>query len=69
MSTREVLIERWAITERRGGSVFKTRLIEEAWVPWEDWRESGDPDIQHVPLSTKRLRAIHSAGGSEYRRV
>jgi len=65
----EVLIEVWRITERRGGAVFRTKFIEERWVPMEARFSSGDPDLIYASLSTKRTDEIYAAGGNTIRRV
>ena len=43
----EVLREVWRITERRDGAVFKTKYIEDRWVPLDGMpgRPDNDPDL------------------------
>lgn len=40
-----VLREIWRITERRNGAVYKTKYIEDVWIPIEEPRPLNDPDL------------------------
>jgi hypothetical protein len=53
--TGEVLREIWRITERRGGSVYKTEYVRDEWIPLEGNTHGnvpGEPDLIYAVKST-----------------
>jgi len=61
----EVYRSRWQITERRGGATYKTKFLDNVWLPFDENhpvpnRDPENKDIIYSTVSDEEMKGIQS---------